>query len=192
MSTLADFKDTFKLKESLMEGEQILWKGRPEPFPLVTGANKTMILVRWLVCAAVFVVATLCYFFATRGSNGVQFNLIAVGIVLLVCAYVALLPAIDRNKILKKVKYYVTDTRVLTAVGENEVFALSRKGLKVLRVPGESGCVTLLFGSHTALPERKQRVGAFVPGKDEKGELVTGISFYNIKGDAEIGGFFPE
>lgn len=191
MSTLADFKDSSKLNESLLEGEKILWKGRPETFPLVVPANKKGMFIRWLACAVVFAALTVCYSLAVSANESLEFNLVVEAVILLVCAYAALLPAIDRNKILKKCKYYVTGDRVIVAVGDNDVYALSRKGLKVLRVPGEAGCVTLLFGSHTAQPARKRRVGAFVPGKDEKGELVTGISFYNIRDDGEIGSFFP-
>lgn len=190
MSTLATFPDSSRLKESLMKDEKILWRGRPEAFPLLTPANKKGMILRWVLCTVIFAALTLVYTLFTVSNDKLQFNLIVVAIFLLACAYGAFLPALDRNKILKKCKYYVTDSRVIVTVGDNEAFALSRKGLKVLRVPGEVGCVTLLFGSHTGLPEKKQRVGAFVPGKDDKGELVTGISFYNIRED-DIRTFFP-
>lgn len=191
MNTTADFKDSSKLRETLMPDEKVLWKGRPEAFPLMTAANKGRMITRWVVCAAVFVAFTVFYLLLANSKDGMEASYIVVAIVLLACAYVALVPIIDRNKIIKKCKYYVTDSRAIVIVGDKEGFALSRKGLKVLRVPGEDGCVTLLFGSHIEQPERKRLVGAFVPGKAENSELITGMSFYNIKDDEEINAFFP-
>ena len=191
MRASTEIKDSSKLRETLMEGETILWRGRPESFPLITAATKKGLVIRWLACAAAFVLLTVCYVLFVNSKDNLSFNFVVEAVLLLICAYVALLPALDRNKIIKKCCYYVTDSRVIVAVGDNDAFPLSRKGLKVLRVPGADGCVTMLFGSNTAQPERKHRVGTFVPGKDENGENITGITFYNVKDDPALKAYFP-
>ena len=97
----------------------------------------------------------------------------------------------DRNKIIKKCKYYITDRRVIVAVADKDVFALSRKGIKLIFVPGESGCVNVLFGSAVNIPARKAMLTAIMPVKDEKGEEITGIEFYNIKDDKTVRELLP-
>lgn len=192
MKTLADFEDSTKLKEELLEGEVIEWKGRPEPFPLIVPARKKALMLRWIICAACAVILSAAYIYmALTVENGADFNFVVELVILLLFGYVALIPIMDRNKIIKKCKYYITDRRVIVAVADKDVFALSRKGIKLIFVPGESGCVNVLFGSAVNIPARKAMLTAIMPVKDEKGEEITGIEFYNIKDDKTVRELLP-
>ena len=168
-----------KLKESLMADEQILWKGGCEPFPLVTPLNKKSLLVRWVLCAALFVILSVAYVLLSLRTAG--FSIVVELVLLVIFAYVAGVPLLDHNKLVKKCGYYVTDKRIISAVGYSEVFPISRAGLKLRAVPAENGCVHLLFGAATELPEKKLPLNAIAPIKSEKGEGVVGLVFFNVK-----------
>jgi len=187
MNTLATFEDSTKLKTELLEGETILWKGRPEEFPLMTEKTKSGVIKKWLIAiigAVVFIGGYAIMASSSAAAGGVNPTVIAV--IALVFAYVAYMPFMDRSKIIKKCKYYITDKRVLVAIGDKDVFALDRNGLKLIYVPNENGCVNILFGTYVDLPESKYLVSAFTPGKVEGSDEVTGILFYNLKDDSDV------
>lgn len=178
-----------KITENLQADETVLWDSRPEAFPLKNEANKKSLLMRWVICAALFAVLTAAYtIYSLRIPAG--FKPVVVIILALVFGYLMLTPVLDRNKVQKKCRYLVTDKRAIVAVGDNGFHAVSRAGLKVDAIPAENGCVHLLLGAAADTPEKKYLTRTFVPVKAEGTEDVTGIVFYNVKDTAELRAFF--
>ena len=178
-----------KVKENILADETVLWAGRPEPFPVKNEANKKSLTLRWLVCGALLVILTVAYVIYSMGipagfKPGVVIVLVAV------FGYMMLMPILDHNKVQKKCQYIVTDKRVLTAVGDNAVHAISRNGLAVNAVPAQNGCLHLLLGAAGDLPESKYLTRTFSPVKGEDGEETKGLVLYNVKDTQQLREFF--
>ena len=185
-----EYQFSTKAREELKEDETVLWAGRPEPFPLKNGSNKNGLMLRWVICGALFVILTVLYAVWSAGSAA-GFKPAVVAVLVIVFGYLMLVPVLDRNKVLKKCQFIVTDKRVLTAVSDSAVFALGRAGLKVSAVPAGAGCVHLLLGAAGKLPEKKYLVKTFAPVKAEGGSDETvGMVLYNVKDTPELRGYF--
>ena len=163
---------------ALGKDEEILWSGKAAPFPLMNSENKTSILIRWIICA-VFVIGLVGGYFASAANTGVQIKPVVVLIVVFIGAYLALIPVLDRNAILGKRLYFITNRRVMVTEGNRGVWTLDKAGLKTKTPPGESG-THFLFGTATELSAKKARVSAVVPVKEDNGPGITGLVFYNV------------
>ena len=181
-----EFELNTKTREELNEGESVLWAGRPAPFPLKNGSNKKGLTLRWIICGALFVILTALYAVWSPGSAA-GFKPAVIAVLVIVFGYLMLVPVFDRNKVLKKCQFIVTDKRVLTAVSDSAVFALGRAGLKVSAVPAGNGCVHLLLGAAGKLKEKKYLIRTFAPVKAENGgEEIVGLVFYNVEDTQEL------
>ena len=178
-----------KVKENLLEGETVLWAGRPEPFPVKNETNKKSLTMRWLICGALLVVLTVAYVLYSL-SIPAGFKPAVVIVLVVVFGYLMLAPVLDHNKVQKKCLYIVTDKRVLTAVGDNAVHAISRDGLTVDAIPANNGCVHLLLGAASTLPEKKYLVSSFSPMKVADSEEAAGLVLYNVKDTQQLREFF--
>jgi len=174
----------YKVKEALQEGETVLWQGKSERFPLVNAGNKAKLTLRWVICAIAFAAVSAGYIALSVKTAG--FKPAVELVIVLIFAYLIAAPMLDRKRILKKCTYYVTDKRVMTAVGDNQLLILGRAGLKVSTVPAESGCIHLLLGAAEALPGKKYLVSTFSGVKSENKDQVTGIVLYNVKDTPEL------
>ena len=179
-----------KTMEELKDDETVLWAGRPEPFKLVNAANKKSLTGRWILFGALLVVLAVVYTVLTVGSPA-GFKPAVIIVLVLIFGYLMLMPVLDHNKVQKKCQYIVTDKRVLTAVGDNTVFAVSRAGLKFKTAPAEDGCIHLLFGAAEKLAPSKYMIKTFAPLKAEGGgEETIGLVFYNVKNSQELKDIF--
>jgi len=184
-----EYSFSTKVQDELKEDENVLWAGRPEPFPLKNAENKKSLTTRWLVCGLLFVVLTAVYAVYSMGLPA-GFKPAVVIVIAFVFGYIMLMPVMDHKKVQKKCQFIVTDKRVLTVVGDSAVYALGRAGLKVNAVPAEQGCVHLLLGAAEDTPAVKYLTRTFVPVKAEGSEDVTGLVFYNVKDSQELRDFF--
>ncbi len=173
-----EFVDNPELIKDLAEGEKIVWRGRPETFSLMSAEMSKPLTRRWLCCIVAAVVLVALYIVLTV-ANGLHLNAWLLVLGLVVVAYVAALPAMDRNNILKKCKYYITDRRVILYYGDRDIFSLPRTGLKYARTEAEAGCVHLELGSCVGVKGKKRRVAAFIPKKDDN-DNVCGLVLYNV------------
>lgn len=175
-----------KLQESLQPDETILWSGKSEKFPLKNEGNAKALTYRWIICAVLFAAFAVFYVsFGLNSPNGLMPAPLVVALIVFI--YIALVPALDRNKVLKKCIYIVTDKRIITVVSDRDVNAVSRAGLKIKAVPAGDGCVHLLFGAATELKERKYVIRTFEPVKEDSSDSpVIGIVFYHVKNTNEL------
>ena len=179
-----DFDTNPLLLKELAEGENIVWKGAPETFPLMSEENKGGLTRRW-ICCIVAAVAVVAVFIAFQFSERDDLNLWVLIIALIAIVYFALLPLVDRNNIYKKCRYYITDRRVIVHYGDRDIFALPRTGLRSEIISAEDGCVHVLLGSCIGLSGKKRRVSAFVPKKDEN-DNICGMVLYNVEDSAAL------
>lgn len=186
-----EYQFNTKTMEELKDDETVLWTGRPEPFKLVNETNKKSLTLRWIICGALFVLLTVLYTVFTVGSPA-GFKPAVVIVLVIIFGYLMLAPVLDHNKAQKKCQYIVTDKRVLSAIGDNAVYAVGRAGLKLKAVPAEAGCVHLLFGAAAdKLSASKYMVKALVPIKAEGGgDEIVGLVFYNVKDIRELRDIF--
>lgn len=165
----------------LNEDEKILWKGVSEPYKVMDKACTGAFIARCLiclVCAVVCIVASLLW--AQNMSAGAEAGVVIV--LLLIFAYIAFLPFLDRNTIVNRRVCVVTDKRVVVCEGNKTVHGMNRAGLKVKIVESEtSGCIHAVFGKAVDLPARKYRLCCLAPRKDGVSEIVASMAFYNVK-----------
>ena len=178
-----------KVKENILADETVLWAGRPEPFPAKNEANKKSLTMRWLICGALFVVLTVAYVLYSL-SIPAGFKPAVVIVLVVVFGYLMLAPVLDHNKVQKKCLYIVTDQRVLTAVGDSAVHAMSRAGLAVNAVPAKNGCVHLLLGTAGDLPQAKYLSKAITALRANSSEEDDGLVLYNVKDTQQLREFF--
>ena len=178
-----DFQENQNLIKELEEGEKVLWKGAPEAFPLMTEDNKKSITSRWLGCIIAAVVLIALYLVISMGTEGVSVWLLIL--LLVVVAYVAGLPLVDRSKVYKKCKYYITNRRVILHFDEKEIVSLPIAGLKADFVSAEEGCVHVDLGACVGIKGKKRRVASFVPKKDAN-DHVSGFVIYNVADSKEL------
>lgn len=172
-------------KDALQEGEKILWTGKPGQFALVNDAIKTSLLLRWIISAVVGIAVLAVYIIAYAGSD--TFQPLIIVIVVAVVVFLVARPVTDRNTLLKKVSYCITDKRVLFSDGRRDAYELARNGLKVSFVEGENGGVHAALGSCCDVAQAKLRSRALAP-KRGKNDAITGFVLYNV--DSAVRDFF--
>ena len=182
-------RDCKSYEDALLPDEQVEWAGAPERLPLLTSENKRPVLLRWICCAFVFVALTAAYTGLMLHAQA-RFNVVVELVLFAACAFAAYLPVQDWLELQKKTRYYVTNKRVILAVGKN-VYALNRSGIKAECKRAEGGAVHILWGSCVGMPARKYRRAAVMPLMDDADLSQNGFVFYHVKeGKAELEALF--
>lgn len=172
------------IKDALAEGEKPVWVGRPVEFGLTDGGMKTPVMLRIVICA-VLAVALLAAYIAVYAGTEV-FQPLMIVVILAVFGFFALRPAMDRSNLIKRTVYCITDKRVILGAG-NDVFDISRSGLKTRIVDAGNGNVHVALGKCVETAENKYRVASLAPQRG-KGDMVTGFVMYNV--DKCVGDYF--
>ena len=180
---MTEIKTSHHILAALRADETPQWAGKAEYFPLLNSDNKKSFLLRWIICGGLAVLCTVGYIIAVMNTE-TKFNVILELIILLLFGYTALMPVLDRRKILKKCHYCITNQRAIVAAGDNDIFSLNRKAVKIQAVPAEDGCITILMGAMADTPAKKHRTATFVPPKSDGDNEVIGLVFYNVKDDS--------
>lgn len=175
------FETDIIVTKDLKENETIQWKGAPEAFPLVEEFNRKFIYNRWIICAIVAALMVAVYGIVNL-AMGVSIWLLVIA--LIVVAYFIFLPWFDKNSIYKNCKYYISSERAILYYGDRELYSLPLKGLKHNILDAGNGCIHLELGSCAGIKDKKRRVAAFVPHKDDNGN-VTGLVLYNVE-DSDV------
>jgi len=179
-----EFTPAAEILKDLAEGEQIIWNGAPEAFPLVDDKNKKSLLGRWIGCIIAAVVIIVGYLLLNANVQGGVTVWLMI-ILLLVVVYLAGLPVIDMGNVYKKAKYYVTNRRVILHFADKEIHSLPLTGLKTAFVNAGEGLVHVELGSCVGISDKKRRVAGFHPRKSDNGN-VTGLVFYNLEDSAKL------
>lgn len=172
------FETDIAVTKELHENETIRWKGASEKFPLIDSTNKGALTTRWIICAIAAVALVVLYFVLNAAMGSINVWLLIL--LLLVVAYFVFLPWLDRNNIYKNCKYYITNERVLLYYGEREFYSLPVNGLKSAILDAGEDRIHIELGSRVGVKTGKLRTAAFVPQKDDNGN-VTGMVLYNME-----------
>ena len=151
------------LKEYLRSGESVCWSGRPENFAVLGGKNKGAIIGK-SVAVVVVAAAMIAGHMASSGTpkTGLVVLLIAV-------AVVTCLSPIWQKMQLLKVRYWITDQRVIQLCKEGTFSSIELNEIDVFKVVNDGsidGC--LVLGSSVFEDAEKQMRWRANTPKDDK------------------------
>ena len=129
------------LDKTLRDGEQVLWSGKTEAFPLLTGDARVQILEKWIGTAVVAVVLLALYIANGGNGKGLIVGVLGVAALLLVS------PFVERRNVLRQ-SYCITDRRVILISGDQTVYFMELDGIDGFRtVTGKTEYGSLVLGS---------------------------------------------
>ena len=168
------------LDKTLRDGEQVLWSGKTEAFPLLTGDARVQILGRWIGTAVVAVVLLALYIANGGNDKGLIVGVLGVAALLLVS------PFVERRNVLRQ-SYCITDQRVILISGDQTVYFMELDGIDGFRtVTGKTEYGSLVLGSCIFEDIRRQlRWRACHPKMDSQGGKTSGTAMglvlFNLK-----------
>ena len=97
-----------KFAADLLEGEQLLWTGAPEPCTVMDKTHKSKIITRIIV--TLIIVAIACVIMAKQGNNtGVIIACIVIGLIVIAGPFTEI-------KKIKRVEYAATNQRIMCSI----------------------------------------------------------------------------
>ena len=168
------------LDKTLRDGEQVLWSGKTEAFPLLTGDARVQILGKWIGTAVVAVVLLALYIANGGNGKGLIVGVLGVAALLLVSTFV------ERRNVLRQ-SYCITDQRVILISGDQTVYFMELDGIDGFRtVTGKTEYGSLVLGSCIFEDIRRQlRWRACHPKMDSQGGKTSGTAMglvlFNLK-----------
>lgn len=132
-----------QLCEQLLEDEQLLWTGCPEPFDTLDRTNKTGIIVGLVVKALVSLGILVMFIVSAREGRGIHPGVIAC--IPAIGAYAMLYPFLIARRLRKKTIYALTDRRVIRSGATDNAVPYERIKRAVLRAD-KDGHTSLLCG----------------------------------------------
>ena len=131
-----------QLREHLMDGEQLLWTGAPEPFETFDRTNRTGIIVGIVIKAIITIALIYCFTFAQDGGS---VNLGILAVILVFAALALINPFMIARRLRNRTFYGLTDRRILRCGTFDESVPYERIQSAVLRTDAD-GRTTLLCG----------------------------------------------
>ncbi len=163
------------LRETLLDGERILWESGVQRFGLFDGREGRSVLIRWLICVTALVAMAAAYA-ANDGKSGVFYLVIVCALAIIVAS-----PILGYRQTVGQ-RYYITNRRALTLRPDGTVFAMQRANIGESRLYRlDCGGVALALGS-MLLPEtdRQLRWRANHP-LEASDYTVNGMVFYRLE-----------
>lgn len=169
-----------RIKDNLVQGEEILWSSRPAAFQPMDKTHKSYYIRRSIIVAVVSVAILSAYFYsAIATSAGIKWGVVAV--LLAVALYSLVSPVLDINR-LRKCSYVLTNEN-LFLVTPSDVRSVKLSSIPTARLAkDEDGLSSLLCGPLAdKLPAFKRRVatlsGALV---DQDSSMCDRFVLYGI------------
>ena len=168
------------LGKTLRDGEQVLWSGKTEAFPLLAGDAKVQILSKWIGTVAAAIVILALYI--GNGGNGKGMIVAVLG----VAALLLVSPFVEQRSVLRQ-RYWITDQRVILISGDQTVYFMELDGIDGFRtVTGKTEYGSLVLGSYIFEDIRRQlRWRACHPKMDSQSGTTSGAAMglvlFNLK-----------
>lgn len=144
-----------QLREQLLEGEQLLWSGQPEPFETLDNTNKTGIIVGLIIKVLATLGVMLVFYISARDGQAIIPGMIAF--ILVFAAYALASPFLIARRLRRRTFYGLTDKRILRVGTNDAAVPYDRIKRAVLRTD-KDGRTTLLCGPRACdLKPRKWR-----------------------------------
>ncbi|MGI5962896.1 MAG: hypothetical protein ACOX7N_04155 [Lawsonibacter sp.] len=171
-----------RLKESLWEGEEIRWSGRPKPFQLMDKTMKNSIILTWIVSACVL--AAILIFLIPglmSGARSTSDAIILLVITLFLPGILSARPFMDKKCLEERTLYAITNFRIIAVVKDEVMYLPIGKGMKVALEQQEDGCGNVRFGELVGKPASKSRAHAVLGlrADDDKNDMC-GLLFYHV------------
>lgn len=132
-----------QLREHLVEGEQLLWVGRPESFDTLDRTNKASIIVGLVIKALVTLGILLLFILPGRENGGVKPGVIAF--ILAFAAFAFANPFLIARRLRQKTIYGLTDKRIMRSGANDQAVPYERIRSAMLRSDAD-GHTSLLCG----------------------------------------------
>ena len=167
------------VRESLNEGETVLWHSETKPFGLLEGRDGKKVLKKMITAVVVFGGLTAAYM---TMMEDVKTGFAAI--LLVVMAAMLIAPVVEWASV-KKQAYWLTNQRAILVKG-----VLTASFLQLARVddytvvPMENGNSCLVLGSKVVQEGTKQlRWRSAHPLEDSQsaGKTIDGLVFYNVE-----------
>ena len=168
------------LDKTLRDGEQVLWRGKTEAFPLLAGDARAQILGKWIGTAVAAIILLALYIANGGNGKGLIVGVLGVAALLLVS------PFVERRNVLRQ-SYCITDQRVILISGDQTVYFMELEGIDGFRtVTGKTEYGSLVLGSCIFEDIRRQlRWRACHPKMDSQGGKTSGAAMgmvlFNLK-----------
>ena len=168
-----------KWNKHLLEGEKLLWTGRPSEVKLLDTSNKGMTFLLWAVGAIWIILSFVLYIprAAAIGNTGVQ-----LVIVMLVMDCIPLLmimmPISDAKNLSSYTEYAVTSQRILMQNKDKMITMPAGPGTAVEVRRRGNGTGHVLLGDAVGKPDKRLRSIA-LQGLDQD-RMYTGMVLYHI------------
>ena len=133
-----------QLREQLLENEQLLWTGRPEPFDTLDKTNKTSIIVGLVVKVLIAWGILFLFFSSAKDGGGIHPGVIIC--ILAATTYAMMNPFLIARRLRGKTIYGLTDKRVIRSGAMDNAVPYERIKKAVLRTD-KDGYTSLLCGS---------------------------------------------
>ena len=129
------------MDKTLRDGEQVLWRGKTEAFPLLAGDARAQILGKWIGTAVAAIILLALYIANGGNGKGLIVGVLGVAALLLVS------PFVERRNVLRQ-SYCITDQRVILISGDQTVYFMELDGIDGFRtVTGKTEYGSLVLGS---------------------------------------------
>ena len=129
------------IKSRMEEGERILWQGGPEPVKALDSTNKKRFWVTTCICIVTAIVLLALYICNVKGDRKPAVYVI----VLVLCAFAPIRRILDARDV-RKLRYVVTDKRLMNVSSEAKAVPLSRIRECALRTDAD-GHMSFLAGA---------------------------------------------
>ena len=158
-----------QLRDHLLEDEQLLWSGCPEPFDTFDKTNKTSIITGIVIKALVLLGILFLLFNGVRDNGSINPGIIIV--ILAFGAFAVMNPFLVARRLRKKTVYGLTNKRILRSGAIDNAVPYERIKTALLRVD-EDGHTSLLCGpmAHKLKPRkwRSEAAAAFIDSSDDQ------------------------
>lgn len=174
------------IKNSMLDGEKIIWTGRPQKVKLLEKPFQNSIFARWAVGAAILIFSVWYSSYAVEmaieGDRVRNFVIILIAI----AAVIALGPLWTVRKLQSKCIYCITNQRAIIFFAVNPIKMKFRMLEDVSSVSYEdlpNGCGTVYIGEKTDKARKMSRLqstNANIPDQD------LPLIFYSVDSPAEV------
>lgn len=165
------------LKETLLEGEQVLWEGGTQPFKMLDGREGRNILIQWIL--STIICAALIYLRVSQEMATTRFFVI----ILIIYALFIVTPFVSYKQLLG-LRYYLTDKRAILIKANAAVYTMMLDGVNAKVFPVKPGAAVSIGSEVVDEGEKQLRWRALHalenPGKFD-GCNASGLVFYNVE-----------
>ena len=168
------------LERSLIDGESVLWSGKPERFTILDATNKPVFLFRTILCAVICIVAELLYVVPVISSGaGIKWGFVAV--IIIACAASPVL-FLTRSLKLRKMIYAATNQRLIIVSDQVKAIEYRRIPICAFRKDAD-GHTTLLCGDKAtkSKPGRWRELTFFANANNDRVSPCEKFAFYAVE-----------